>query len=373
MKACLRLQLFHHPVQRTRVAKIRPRALRLVQNQKNGFNRDVPLTLKIICRELGWLPLGFITVAEAIPTLLVEKESENAINVSVVGGVVEPGWILQDTYNGDDWRDLKVLEGTPGRFALSSVPTSTRFFRATQKSLATHQEALTQARANWQALGLMNYQYRSKTSVSGFLTDDLTLVEGRRVKEWTSLLPPGFPGFSWGDQTVDNIFNRLQRAIDNNAHMIVARYHPHLGYPESAYVDQSELIADEEWGVSIIEAPANPEVARAAHESLWSRSGVKDYEFDLKYETTWLGWEGTIRVIDGSAEVVSGEVPSLWHIVMTIDELLAYIGATLAAGEVSSAAYDRELGIPQFFSRDWHLTIVDGPGERFWISGFHQL
>jgi hypothetical protein len=329
--------------------------------------------MKIICRGLGWLLLGFIAVAGAIPTLLVEKEGEDAIDVSVIGGVVEPGWVLQDSYNGNDWRDLKALEGIPSRFILSSVPTSTRFFRAVQKSLATHQEALTQARANWQALGLMDYQYRSRTSVSGFLTDDLTLVEGWSVKEWTSLLPPGFPGFSWGDQTVDNIFNRLQRAIDNKAHMIVARYHPHLGYPESAYVNQNEMIADEEWGVSIIEAPANPEVARAENEIKWSRSGVKDYEFDLKYETAWLGWEGTIRVTDGSAEVVSGGLPSLGHIVMTIDELLAYIGETLAAGEVSSAAYDRELGYPQFFSRNWHLTIVDGPGERFWISGLRRL
>ena len=331
------------------------------------------LNTKFVYLGLAWLSLGLAMLAEASPTLRLEKIDENTIDVSVFGEEVELGWVLQDSYNGTNWRDLKVLNRISSRFFLSKAPTATRFFRVAEKPLATHQEALTQARANWQAAGLMNYQYRSRTSVSGFLTDDLTLVENGSVKEWTSLLPPGLPGFSWGDQTIDDIFDRLQNAIDNDAHMITARYHPHLGYPESVYVDRHEMIADEEWGVSIIGIPADPETARVENESLWHRRGVKDYEYHLKYETAWGGWEGTIRVRDGEAEFINGEAPSSEHIIMTIDEMLSYIRASLAAGEVSSSAYDQELGYPQFFSRDWHLTFVDGPGERFWISGFRRL
>ena len=85
------------------------------------------------------------------------------------------------------------MDGKTVRFRLSSAPTRTRFFRAARKSLATRQEALTQPRARWQAAGLATYQYRSRTSVTGFLTDDLTLVKDGRALEWNSLLPPGSP------------------------------------------------------------------------------------------------------------------------------------------------------------------------------------
>jgi len=349
------------------------KTLWLVQNEKNEFNSDMSLSMKIICCGLAWHSLGLVSLAETIPTLLLEKIDEHSVEVSVNGGEVEPGWVLQDSYNGTDWRDLKILEKSPCRFVLSSAPTTTRFFRVVQKSLATYQETLTQARANWQTLGLVNYQYRSQSSVSGFLTDDVTLVENGSVKEWNSLLPPGFPTFSQGDQTIDDIFDRIQNAIDNDAHLITARYHPHLGYPESVYVDQSELIADEEWGVSIIEEPATPETLRSKSEHLWHRSGVKGYEFNLKYDTAWFSWEGIIRVGEGEAKVVGDGPSSKEHIVMTMDEMLTYIGEALTAGKVSSAAYDQEFGYPRFFSRDWHLTAFDGPGERFWISEFRQL
>lgn len=323
---------------------------------------------------LVWLPIGGLGVVSAEPPeISISRKGTNAIEISVVGGVVESGWVLQDSYNGADWRDLATMDGGPGQYPISSTSTPTRLFRAAKKPLATRQEALTEARARWEAIGLVNYQFRSQTSVSGFLTDDLTLVENGQVREATSLLPPGFPNFSWGDQTIDDLFDRLQRAIDADAFMMSVSYHPERGYPESAYVDLDDRIADEEWGITITEAPTAPEELRLKNRNLWERAGPDAYEFDLRYESAWIFWEGRIRVTGGTAQVVAGQVPLGEQIIMTMDEYLAYLGAGVAGGNVTSALYDSELGYPLFFSRDWYLTISDGPGERFWISGFQVV
>ena len=118
--------------------------------------------------------------------------------------------------------------------------------------------------------------------------------------------------------------------------------------------------------------PEMPESSLGENEKRWSRAGVAAYEFDLRYETAWFSWEGRVRVEDGVASVADGEEPARAHILMTIDEYFDYIGDALAEGKVSSAAYDAEFGHPIFFTRDWHLTFFDGPGERFWISGFAE-
>ena len=170
-----------------------------------------------------------------------------------------------------------------------------------------------------------------------------------------------------------NIFDRLQRAIDAEAVLMVVRYHPDQGHPESIYVDLDERIADEEWGTTIAEPPSPPETQRLENKRRWEQSGVEAYEFDLKFDTARIGWEGTIRVRGGTAQVVSGSEPAQPHIVMTMDQYFDYIGEALSEGAITSVAYDRELGYPLFFSRDWHLTFFDGPGERFWISNFRVL
>lgn len=53
-----------------------------------------------------------------------------------------------------------------------------------------------------------------------------------------------------------------------------------------------------------------------------------------------------------------------WVAPLTTGRYSACIRAALAEGKVSSALYDPEQGYPRYFSRDWHLTFVDGPGGR---------
>lgn len=51
--------------------------------------------------------------------------------------------------------------------------------------------------------------------------------------------------------TIDGVFDRIQDAIDQNAHMIHVEYDATLGFPKSVAIDYSEQIADEELSLII--------------------------------------------------------------------------------------------------------------------------
>ena len=199
---------------------------------------------KFLASGCGWVCwLGFAIAAAAAPELKVAPSGDR-VTVAIEDGVAPKGWVLQDSYDGSHWRDLVDLQDLPFSEAVSEAPTPQRLFRAAQKPPATRQEAIDQARARWIATGLTLYQYRHQTNGAFFLTDDLILVKNGKIAETTSLLPPEWPGFAWGLQTVDDLFDRLQRAIDDDAYAMNVRYHPSMGCPEKAYVDYNELMAD---------------------------------------------------------------------------------------------------------------------------------
>jgi len=135
---------------------------------------------------VGLSVLAFGVAGAQPPELSISSGEGDVVEVAVVGGAVEDGWVLQDSYNGVDWRDLEEMDGATGGFSSASVPTTKRFFRAAQKPLATWQEALTQARERWDAMDLVKYQYRHRTSGAFFVADDLILVDDGEVKESTS-------------------------------------------------------------------------------------------------------------------------------------------------------------------------------------------
>ena len=328
---------------------------------------------KFLASGCGWVCwLGFAMAAAAAPELRVAPSGDR-VTVAVEGGIAPEGWVLQDSYDGAHWRDLVDLQDLPFSEAVSEAPTLQRLFRAAQKPPATRQEAIDQARARWIATGLTQYEYRHQTNGAFFLTDDLILVKNGKIAESTSLLPPEWPGFAWGLQTVDDLFDRLQRAIDGGAYAMTVRYHPSMGCPEKAYVDYNEFIIDEEWGFTNLRLPENPESLRAASEQQWQRAQVAAYEFDLKYQTARYAWNGRIRVENGRTTVIVGGAPASDHIIMTLEGYFNYMKESLAADGVTSVLFDPADGYPLFFSRDWHLTQFDGLGEKFWFYGFRKL
>lgn len=51
--------------------------------------------------------------------------------------------------------------------------------------------------------------------------------------------------------TIDDVFARLENAYENNAATVDVTYDAQFGYPTSVFIDQSEMIADEEVGYTI--------------------------------------------------------------------------------------------------------------------------
>ena len=52
-------------------------------------------------------------------------------------------------------------------------------------------------------------------------------------------------------QTIDELFNLIQSAIDANADSISVEYHPESGYPTQVWIDYDPRIADEERGFTV--------------------------------------------------------------------------------------------------------------------------
>jgi Family of unknown function (DUF6174) len=109
--------------------------------------------------------------------------------------------------------------------------------------------ALQQARGRWNSLGISDYQYAFQRSC--FCAPDFTApvriaVRQGQVAEVTSV-QSGQPRPIEGYPTVDDLFARLQEALDSGAENVQATYDPALGYPTRFFIDQSTRIADEEF------------------------------------------------------------------------------------------------------------------------------
>ena len=52
----------------------------------------------------------------------------------------------------------------------------------------------------------------------------------------------------WGVQTINQLFNLIEQAEKDKVHTLEVDYHPDKGYPTMLYIDQDEMIADEEIG-----------------------------------------------------------------------------------------------------------------------------
>lgn len=111
--------------------------------------------------------------------------------------------------------------------------------------------ALQQARGRWSSLGISDYQYafqRSCFCAPDFRAPVRIGVRQGEVAEVTSV-ETGQPRPVEGYPSVDDLFARLQEALDSGAENVEVTYDPGLGYPTRFFIDQSTRIADEEFWV----------------------------------------------------------------------------------------------------------------------------
>lgn len=115
--------------------------------------------------------------------------------------------------------------------------------------LEDERERLQQARAQWRSLGIADYRFTFQRSC--FCAPSLrepalvNVLRGDIVSVEDMAGAPQDPDLYY---TVEQLFEVIEDAIDQGAARLSVTYDPGLGYPTSAFIDRSEMIADEELG-----------------------------------------------------------------------------------------------------------------------------
>jgi hypothetical protein len=128
--------------------------------------------------------------------------------------------------------------------------------------------ALARAEAQWQSRGPKSYKF-------GVILSCFCFPKGMsfRVVDGKPQLPRGADAStqrfheSWG--TVELLFARIRRVIDNGGHRVVVRYHTELGYPIWADLDPRRDVIDDELffrvsGFQKLDAPVQERLFSAA-------------------------------------------------------------------------------------------------------------
>ena len=184
----------------------------------------------------------------------------------VVGEDSNEDWLLQFSQNGNDWQDLLFLDRGIEIGAVPEVdvcpaalpiPNADKaLFRVIEyREVGRFYREYLAARSRWRASGLTSYRYGFRWSTMIFWDGSIEVIDGE-VSSYERLeaFPPFFeepPMY----RTIEGLFDRIADARARNAASIEVTWDPELGYPKSAAIDQSLLIADEEqyWSIEFVE------------------------------------------------------------------------------------------------------------------------
>ena len=197
----------------------------------------------------------------------------------------------------------------------------------------------------------------------------MAAIKGGKVFEDFTIVTEDFwrPG---RPKTVDQLFDSIQFAIDQNADSIDILYHPEFGYPESIQIDYDFTAADEEWLFRMLENPRPLSDHIGDAKTKWRANEKRNYRYHLKFVTAWWQWEGDVEVVDGVAKAIGESGPNSDHIVRTVEEHLDFVRTANTAESDVAALFDRSNGSPIFISKDWTWTFIDGTGEHYYFTNF---
>lgn len=119
--------------------------------------------------------------------------------------------------------------------------------------LADAQTNLNAAKSKWEASGPGSYQYTIAWSCFCMTKSVVVEVNNGQVTNVTWADPSQTGAVDFPDRygPMEQLFGDIQDAIDKNAARVTAQYDGTLGYPTSAFIDQSISMADEEYGWTI--------------------------------------------------------------------------------------------------------------------------
>ncbi len=184
----------------------------------------------------------------------------------VAGEVGNEDWLLQFSQNGNDWQDLLFLDRGIEMGAVPEVdicpaalpiPNAERaLFRVVEyREVGWFYRDYLAARSRWRASGLTSYRYGFRWSTMIFWDGSIEVIDGEVASyERLEAFPPFFeepPMY----RTIEGLFDRIADARARDAASIEVTWDPQLGFPRSAAIDQSLLIADEEqyWSIEFVE------------------------------------------------------------------------------------------------------------------------
>ncbi|MEN8773194.1 MAG: DUF6174 domain-containing protein [Akkermansiaceae bacterium] len=171
-------------------------------------------------------------------------------------------WMLQQSTDGESWRDLVPLEGGWSllgfgvqieRGDLEGGKRDKVFFRA--KKFSRHEElslAYLTALAKWNEAEVTSYSYVVRSSRGWSSYEARYTVVNGDVTEVETIMAPAFGSVPDG-VTIENWFVTLESAIEQNAFQINVDWNAEFGYPEQTYIDLDDRIVDEEQGWTISE------------------------------------------------------------------------------------------------------------------------
>lgn len=113
-------------------------------------------------------------------------------------------------------------------------------------------EALSQARARWDATAISDYSFRYEQFCFCLVRGPIDiLVVSDSIAAATVVETGESVPHPSSYATIDGLFDRLQSALDEDPVQFDASYDPAFGFPTAASVDISEQIADEEYSFTV--------------------------------------------------------------------------------------------------------------------------
>ena len=127
-------------------------------------------------------------------------------------------------------------------------------FTGCRDPLAPEHDALAAARARWEARGPSSYLYEYRNVCYCLWAQvRVTVSEGAVASvEWLAG-EPGSESSAPEGYTVEELFARIEAALDGKPHRADAEYDPVLGYPLAASFDPDQHVVDEQWGFVVEE------------------------------------------------------------------------------------------------------------------------
>ena len=102
---------------------------------------------------------------------------------------------------------------------------------------------------NWESFNINSYTYNFQ--VSCYCPDEITSPKEVEVIDGEIVIVNNTTfnvELHWGVLSISQLFYVIEEAQKNKAAVIKAEYHEEKGYPVTVYIDQEEMIADEEMG-----------------------------------------------------------------------------------------------------------------------------